>query len=148
MLLDTLRMQRRLREAGFPDEQADILTEEIANIVTGELATKADLRELRTEMMSKFAEVRGEIAEVRGEIAEVRGEIAEVRGEIAEVRGEIAEVRGEIAEVKAEVAKLTNSIADFKTGIVKWVVGLVAAMLLGGAGMTIAVVVTLIRVLS
>ena len=141
MLLDTLRMQRRLREAGFPDEQADILTEEIANIVTGELATKADLRELRTEMMSKFAEVRGEIAEVRGEIAEVRGEIAEVRGEIAEVRGEIA-------EVKAEVAKLTNSIADFKTGIVKWVVGLVAAMLLGGAGMTIAVVVTLIRVLS
>ena len=45
MLLDTLRMRRRLLEAGFPDQQADALTEEIANIVTGELATKADLRE-------------------------------------------------------------------------------------------------------
>ena len=71
MLLDTLRMQRRLREVGFPDEQADVITEEIAALVTGELATKADLRELRTEMRDEFAEVRGEIAEVKGEIAEV-----------------------------------------------------------------------------
>lgn len=26
MLLDTLRMQRRLREVGFPDEQANVIT--------------------------------------------------------------------------------------------------------------------------
>ena len=132
MLLDTLQMRRRMREAGFPEEQADAVTEGIANIVAGELATKEDLRELRTEMLDKFAEVRGEIAEVRGEIAEVRGEIAEVKGEIA--------------EVKNTVADLKVSIADFKTSIVKWVVGLVAAMLLGFAGMTVAVMVTLVRV--
>lgn len=55
MLLDASRMQRRLREVGFPDEQADAIAEELANIVTGELATKVDLRELRTEMLDKFA---------------------------------------------------------------------------------------------
>ena len=125
MLLDTLQMRRRMREAGFPEEQADAVTEGIANIVAGELVTKEDLRELRTEMLDKFAEVRGEIAEVRGEIAEVKGEIA---------------------EVKNTVADLKVSIADFKTSIVKWVVGLVAAMLLGFAGMTVAVMVTLVRV--
>ncbi len=125
MLLDTLQMRRRMREAGFPEEQADAVTEGIANIVAGELATKEDLRELRTEMLDKFAEVKGEIAEVRGEIAEVKGEIA---------------------EVKNTVADLKVSIADFKTSIVKWVVGLVAAMLLGFAGMTVAVMVTLVRV--
>ena len=125
MLLDTLQMRRRMREAGFPEEQADAVTEGIANIVAGELATKEDLRELRTEMLDKFAEVRGEIAEVKGEIAEVKGEIA---------------------EVKNTVADLKVSIADFKTSIVKWVVGLVAAMLLGFAGMTVAVMVTLVRV--
>ncbi len=118
MLLDTLQMRRRMREAGFPEEQADAVTEGIANIVAGELATKEDLRELRTEMLDKFAEVKGEIAEVKGEIA----------------------------EVKNTVADLKVSIADFKTSIVKWVVGLVAAMLLGFAGMTVAVMVTLVRV--
>ena len=118
MLLDTLRMQRRLREVGFPDEQADVITEEIANLVTGELATKADLRELRTEMNDKFAEVRGEVAVVRGEVA----------------------------KVASAVADLKTSMADFKTGIVKWMVGLVAAMLLGVGGMVAAMVVTLLRV--
>ena len=125
MLLDTLQLRRRMREAGFAEEQADAVTEGIANIVAGELATKEDLRELRTEMLDRFAEVKGEIAEVRGEIAEVRGEIA---------------------EVKNLVADLKASNADFKTSLVKWVVGLVAAMLLGGAGMTVAIVVTLVRI--
>ena len=139
MLLDTLQMRRRMREAGFPEEQADAVTEGIANIVAGELATKEDLRELRTEMLDKFAEVKGEIAEVKGEIAEVKGEIAEVKGEIAEVKGEIAEVKNTVADLRV-------SIADFKTGLAKWVIGLVAAMLLGGTGMTVAVVITLVRV--
>lgn len=125
MLLDTLQMRRRMREAGFPEEQADAVTEGIANIVAGELATKEDLRELRSEMLDRFAEVKGEIAEVRGEIAEVKGEIA---------------------KVESAVADLKINMADFKTGIIRWMVGLVVAMLLGGAGMTIAVVVTLLRV--
>ena len=125
MLLDTLRMQRRLREAGFPEEQADVLTEEVANIVTGELATKGDVSALRTELLQKFAETDSKIAEVRGEIAEVRGEIA---------------------EVKNEVADLKIGMAEHKTGIVRWIVGLVVAMLLGFGGMTIAMIVTMIRV--
>lgn len=110
MLLDTLQMRRRMREAGFPEEQADAVTEDIANIVAGELATKEDLRELRSEMLDKFAEVKGEIA-----------------------------------EVKNTVADLKVSVADSRTSTIKWIVGLVVAMLLGVAGMTIAVVVTLVR---
>ncbi len=134
MLLDTLQMRRRMREAGFPEEQADAVTEGIANIVAGELATKEDLRALRSEMLDKFSEVKGEIAEVRGEIAEVRGEIAEVKGEVA--------------KVESAVADLKVNFADFKTGIIRWLVGLVVAMLLGGAGMMTAFVVTLLRVVG
>ena len=118
MLLDTLQMRRRMREAGFPEEQADAVTEGIANIVAGELVTKEDLRELRSEMLDKFAEVKGEIAEVKGEIAEVENAVAD----------------------------LQINAADLKTGIVRWIVGLVVAMLLAGAGMTIAAVVTLLWV--
>ena len=76
MLLDTLRMRRRLLEAGFPDQQADALTEEIANIVTGELATKADLRELRSKMADRFGVSEIRRKRRRSEIADVRNEIA------------------------------------------------------------------------
>ncbi len=157
MLLDTLRMRRRLLEAGFPDQQADALTEEIANIVTGELATKADLRELRNEMADRFGAVQGEMTDtrneviaVKGEIAGVRvdlqGEIADVRNEIAGVKGEIANVRNEIADVRNEVGDLKVSIADFKTSFAKWGVGLAVAVLLGFAGMSVAIVLSLARI--
>ena len=150
MLLDTLRMRRRLLEAGFPDQQADALTEEIANIVTGELATKADLRELRNEMADRFGAVQGEITDTRNEVIAVKGEIAGVRvelqGEIAGVKGEIANVRNEIADVRNEVADLKVSIADFKTSFAKWGVGLAVAVLLGFAGMSVAIVLSLARI--
>lgn len=132
MLLDTLRMRRRLLEAGFPDQQADALTEEIANIVTGELATKADLREQQSETGVRFAEVRSEIADVRNELVALKGEIAEVRGEIAGVRNELGDLR--------------VSIADFKTSFAKWGVGLAVAVLLGFAGMSVAIVLSLARI--
>ena len=157
MLLDTLRMRRRLLEAGFPDQQADAITEEIANIVTGELATKADLRELRNEMADRFGGVQGEIAgvrtelqaeiaEVRSEVSQVKNEIAGVKGEIANVRNEIADVRNEIADVRSEVGDLKVSIADFKTSFAKWGVGLAVAVLLGFAGMSVAIVLSLARI--
>lgn len=168
MLLDNLRMRRRLLEAGFPDQQADALTEEIANIVTGELATKADLRELRNEMADRFGAVQSEITDTRNEVivvkgeiagvrvelqgeivafrAELQGEIADVRNEIAGVKGEIANIRNEIADVRNEVADLKVSIADFKTSFAKWGVGLAVAVLLGFAGMSVAIVLSLARI--
>ena len=132
MLLDALRMQRRLREVGFPDQQADALTEEVANIVTGELATKGDLSALRTEMLEKFAETDSKIAEVRSDVAEVKSDVARLEGKIAELQG--------------TVASHQSAMAGYKTGIIKWLVGIVAAVLLGCGGMTAAMIITLIRV--
>jgi hypothetical protein len=43
---DTLAYARRLKRAGFSDEQAEIQAEALAAVVTETLATKQDLREL------------------------------------------------------------------------------------------------------
>ena len=131
MAVDTLQMQRRLSVGGFTNKQADTLTKEIATIITEHLATKDDLAALRTEMMGKFAEVDSKIAAVRSEVAEVRGEVAAVRGEVAELKG--------------EVARLTAGMADFKISFAKWGVGLALAMMLGFAGMSVAIVLSLSR---
>jgi hypothetical protein len=43
---DTLAYARRLRQAGFTEQQADVQAEALAAVVTETLATKQDLREL------------------------------------------------------------------------------------------------------
>jgi hypothetical protein len=103
-------MHRRMREAGFSEEQADAITEEFTSIMTGTFATKTDLLELK-----------------------------------AEIAGKLAELVGQIADVKSEVANLKISIADFKTGVTKWAVGIIATVLLGSAGISVAVVLSLGR---
>ncbi|MBF0460030.1 MAG: DUF1640 domain-containing protein [Magnetococcales bacterium] len=43
---DTLSSMRRLREAGFTEQQAEVQTRIIAELVDDRLATKQDLKEL------------------------------------------------------------------------------------------------------
>ena len=127
MTLDVLRMRRRLQDVGVPQEQAEVFAEEVAHILASQVATKADLQELRNEMNGKFAGVDGKIAELATRIAELRNEMAELRNEMAELR---------------------NEVADLKTGVTKWVVGLIVAIMLGVAGMSVAMVWSVFRLAS
>ena len=81
-MFDTYRAVTALRQAGFQDEQAVALVSTIGDALTGDLATKSDI-----------ADVRKEISDVRKEVADVRAEVAEVRKEVADLRTEIANVR-------------------------------------------------------
>jgi len=129
-ILDTLKLARRLRNAGFSEEQATGAAEALAELVFPDVATKADLKELETSLRSEIGkletELRGEIAEIHGEIAEVRAEITGLRGEITGVRGEIAAVRGEL---RAEIGAMSTRTAQ-------WIVG---AMLVNVFSMVAAV---------
>jgi hypothetical protein len=49
---DTLGYSKRLRERGVPQDQAEAHAEAIREFVMIELATKADIRELRQEIHS------------------------------------------------------------------------------------------------
>jgi hypothetical protein len=57
VLLDTLRMQRRLRAAGMPEEQATLVTEKLASILTEALATKTDMAEVIAEVEDRIGEL-------------------------------------------------------------------------------------------
>ena len=57
-LIDTLRFMNRLREGGFDEERARTLTETIAEEIQGQVATKADLIELRSELRSDIESLR------------------------------------------------------------------------------------------
>lgn len=65
MAIDTLKVARRLREAGFSEPQADAV---IATVQEGaesaELATKADLAEQGAVLRAEMAALRAELREV------------------------------------------------------------------------------------
>ena len=67
-MIDTLKVARRLREAGFTEPQAEAVVAAVLDGTAGaDLATKADLAELRGELKADITELRAELrqAELR-----------------------------------------------------------------------------------
>ncbi|MDE0345908.1 MAG: hypothetical protein OXI66_09025 [Boseongicola sp.] len=54
-------MTRQLKARGFTSDQAEAITEAVRAGVTGGVATKADLAELRGEMSARFAQIESEL---------------------------------------------------------------------------------------
>ena len=121
-LFDTLRLSRTLRDKGhFTAEQAEALAEALGEATQGDLATKADLAEIRTEIAKLKNELKTEIADLR---TERKAEVAEIRTEIADLRTELkSEIAGLRSEQRTESAAVRAEIADTKTNLLKWVIG-------------------------
>ena len=136
LMIDTLGYAEALEQSGFTSEQAKGAAKALNNTVGEELATKADLAqlgsELRVEMSELGTELRAEINELRVEMAETR---AELRAEIAETR---TELRAEIVEASTGLrAEMAATRAELKGDIklIRWILGVIV----------IAVVIPLIR---
>ena len=67
-LFDTYRAVNALKEAGFPDEQAVAVVDTIGGAMTGGLATKADLTEVKAELKGDVASVKTDLAEFKSEL--------------------------------------------------------------------------------
>ena len=124
--MNAARLTRRWQEAaGDPALMAEALCDEIDDPATGLVSRdflRAELAEVREEIVALRGELRTEIASVRGEIAGLRGElgteITSVRGEIAGLRGELrTEVASLRGELRTEVGSLRTEIAGVKGDI-------------------------------
>ncbi|HMK89064.1 MAG TPA: DUF1640 domain-containing protein [Methylocystis sp.] len=104
---DTLKFVEKLEAGGFTHAQAKATAEAFAEATGQELATKADIAAVRTDLRTEIAAVR----------AELRTEFAAVR---AELRTEIAAVRAELRETEL---RLEAKIEGVKSDIVKWMFG-------------------------
>ncbi len=125
---DTLKLARRLEEAGMPRRQAEAVAEAeaeaLGEFVLSNLATKGDIAEVKQEIADLRGELHQSIAELDGKITNLRSElhqnIADLRGElhqnIAELDGKITSLRSElhqsIAEVKQDIASLRGQLGE------------------------------------
>lgn len=108
-IFDTLKLARRLEKAGMPTPQAEGFAEALSDVMTTELATKSDLKDLRGWATAEFADVR-----------------CEMRAEFADIR---REMRTGFAEVRTEFARLRMEMAQSKTETIRWMVGLFVAQI-------------------
>ena len=53
-IFDTLAYAKKLKQAGVPEEQAEIHAEALAEIIDEQLATKKDLKELEYRLIIKL----------------------------------------------------------------------------------------------
>jgi DNA-binding transcriptional MerR regulator len=132
LAIDTLKIAKRLREAGFSDPQAEAVIATVQEASEGaDLATKADIGEIRSAFRLDITELR---AELKADIFELR---AELKADIAELRAEIGAVRSEIRElelrfearIEALKAEILNRVFTLILGaVIVNVVAIVGAM--------------------
>jgi DNA anti-recombination protein RmuC len=123
MAIDTLKVARRLREAGFTEPQAEAVVEAVRESTEeGDIATKHDLRLLSTELRAEIAALRAEMtAEIAALRAEMTAEIAALR---AEMTAEFAAVRGEMREMEQRlIARIEASNAASMNRVVAMILG-------------------------
>ena len=117
--IDTLAYARRLREAGFSEQQAEAQADALAAAMTDTLATKQDLRELETRTSAEFAVVRHEMA----------AEFAAVRHEMA---AGFADIRHDMRELETRMrAHADTGLADLERRMTMRLGG----MMVGGIGL-------------
>ncbi|MFH1628495.1 MAG: DUF1640 domain-containing protein, partial [Pseudomonadota bacterium] len=61
LTFDTLAYAKKLKAAGFTEEQAEVQAQAFAEIIEERLATKQDLKELELAMRRDLAAVKSEI---------------------------------------------------------------------------------------
>jgi uncharacterized coiled-coil DUF342 family protein len=111
---DTLSFAKRLTEAGEKPAVAEAHAMALKEFVMETIATKADVRELRTEI----EDVRDEIQDLRGELrSEMQSARGELRSEMQSVRGEIQDFRKEVEERFATKHELRHEIGLLRKDI-------------------------------
>lgn len=114
--LDTLDYARRLREAGFTEQQAEGQARALAAAMTDALATKQDLRELETRLGASFAQLE---ARTDAHFAQVDARFARLE---ASTEARFAQVDTRLIELEKRVevrfneqnARLSEQAARFE----------------------------------
>ena len=68
---DTHKYVKSLVSAGMPEPQAEIIADKQAELVTEQLATKADVTDIRRDMKQMEARLQGEIVTVKRDMKEM-----------------------------------------------------------------------------
>ena len=114
IIFDSQDYARRLEQAGFTPQQAEILKEHGEHL----RAALQPLLRFYEETAHRDLATKGDVMDTRLEIERVRAEVEKVRTETEKVR---ADLKVDIEKVRAE---LKTDIAKVKYNLLKWQIGI------------------------
>ena len=150
-VVDTLKLKTRLSESGMPEPQAQVLVEELDEVlstaIARETASKADVVELRAaingleerfdqrleQVDRRLDELKADNGSMRAEIGSMRAEIGSVRAEIGSMKADNGSMKAEIGSMKAEIGSVKIEIGTLKgeLKLLRWMGGILVAIQLG-----------------
>lgn len=138
---DTLALSKKLEATGLERDQAEAIAQGVRDMITEEVATKADLATAKADLLAEITTVKADIADLKGEMRssqaqlrqELKAEIADLRGEMQSSQAQLRQdVQGYIAELRAEMADLREDMAKLEVRLTRTV--------LAGLGATVALI--------
>ena len=118
---DTHRFVKRLTESGFTERQAETLAEEHVALLNANLATKADIAEIKADIDALRQETKADIDESRGQCGPSPISTRPPRPDIDALRQTTK------ADIEALRQSTTAAIATAKTSLLKWLFGAMIA---------------------
>jgi pyridoxal biosynthesis lyase PdxS len=133
-MADRLTLAHAIEDAGIERTKAEALAGAILEAIHDNVATKIDIRELRSELKADIQELRSEL---KADIQELRGEMArmdtELRSEMAQLgtnlRADMATLRAEMATLRADMALVEHRLLTRLGGLIVVLLGLLFAAL-------------------
>ena len=117
IIFDSQDYARRLEQAGFTPQQAEILKEHGEHL----RAALQPLLRFYEETAHRDLATKGDVMDTRLEIERVRAEVEKVRAETEKVR---ADLKVDIEKVRAEVEKVRAEVEKNKYDLLKWQIGI------------------------
>ncbi|MCI0734116.1 MAG: CCDC90 family protein [Methylococcaceae bacterium] len=106
---DTLKFAKRLKEAGFTEQQAEALAAAEAEFVEENLATKRDMKELEVSLKQDIAEVKRDMKELE---VSLKHDIAEVKRDMKELDVSLKRDMKELeVALKRDIKELETNLA-------------------------------------
>ncbi len=150
---DTLKFARALREkAKLSPEQAEGLADALVDVFDGNLATKADIRDVQAELQIVRGDIEALKIQTRGDIEALRlttqadsdslrqSTKSDIEALRLSTKADIDSLR---LETKADIEAVKGAIASAKVETVRWLVGAIGFQTLAVLGAVIALTRTL-----
>ncbi len=119
MTFDTYQLIKELQQSGFNEIQAEGLStafKEIQSAQLENLATKSDIRELRSELKADLKENKADLKRLESELK-------------ADLQKLESELKADLKEVKSDLKRFDSELkSDLK--LIKWVLALIVVVIL------------------
>ena len=141
---DTIAEVQRLRDAGVPQEQAEAITLVVRNGVTGGVATKADVDQVKTVLAG---DIKALDDKIDASVKALDDKIDLVKETLeTKIDKQGVAVGMQIANLKTEFANGIAEVAKGQAVQLRWIIGLLLTFFFGFCGLILAVLRTLAQI--